>query len=250
MTPQFAAPEQLLGKAVTTATDVYSLGLVLYVLLTGRHPILAESDSSAQLIHAVLTEDAPQASTVAGMPTPWRRSLQGDLDNILGKALKKAPAERYASVGAFADDLKRYLTHEPVKACRRYGNVSIDEVRAAASRRCFVGHTDRYWFFAQRPSRPSCRSLKLTASGTPRSSRRATQNRRTSSWISCCSPMEARAKRRSRLPRALSWAPACSSFSITTTRALRGVCWLSSATNIVVKPLRARPLRWIPVRMR
>ncbi len=116
LTPQFAAPEQLLGKAVTTATDVYSLGLVLYVLLTGRHPILAESDSSAQLIHAVLTEDAPQASTVARMPTPWRRSLQGDLDNILAKALKKAPAERYASVGAFADDLKRYLTHEPVKA--------------------------------------------------------------------------------------------------------------------------------------
>jgi serine/threonine protein kinase len=117
LTPQFAAPEQLLGKAVTTATDVYSLGLVLYVLLTGRHPILAEPDSSAQLIHAVLTEDAPQASSVTSMPTPWRRSLQGDLDNILGKALKKVPTERYASVGAFADDLKRYLTHEPVKAC-------------------------------------------------------------------------------------------------------------------------------------
>jgi serine/threonine protein kinase len=117
LTPQFAAPEQLLGKAVTTATDVYSLGLVLYVLLTGRHPLLAESESNAQLIHAVLTQDAPQASSVASMPTLWRRALQGDLDNILGKALKKAPAERYASVGAFADDLKRYLTHEPVKAC-------------------------------------------------------------------------------------------------------------------------------------
>jgi serine/threonine protein kinase len=117
LTPQFAAPEQLLGKTVTTATDVYSLGLVLYVLLTGRHPILTESDSSAKLIHAVLTEDAPQASSVINMPTPWRRSLQGDLDNILGKALKKVPAERYASVGAFADDLKRYLTHEPIKAC-------------------------------------------------------------------------------------------------------------------------------------
>jgi serine/threonine protein kinase len=117
LTPQFAAPEQLLGKPVTTATDVYSLGLVLYVLLTGKHPVLAESGSSAHFIHAVLTQDAPRASTVTGMPTPWRRSLQGDLDNILGKALKKAPAERYASVGAFADDLKRYLTHEPVKAC-------------------------------------------------------------------------------------------------------------------------------------
>jgi serine/threonine protein kinase len=117
LTPQFAAPEQLLGKAVTTATDVYSLGLVLYILLTGRHPILGESDSSAQFIHAMLTEDAPQASSVASRPNTWRRSLQGDLDNILGKALKKEPGERYASVGAFADDLKSYLTHEPVKAC-------------------------------------------------------------------------------------------------------------------------------------
>jgi eukaryotic-like serine/threonine-protein kinase len=117
LTPQYAAPEQLLGKSVTTATDVYSLGLVLYVLLTGRHPTAVESDSSAQLIHAVLAEDAPRASTVNGMPTHRRRSLEGDLDNILGKALKKVPVERYASVGAFADDLKRYLTHEPVKAC-------------------------------------------------------------------------------------------------------------------------------------
>jgi serine/threonine-protein kinase len=117
LTPQFAAPEQLLGEAVTTATDVYSVGLVLYVLLTGRHPILAGSESNAQLIHAVLTEHAPQASSVSRMPIPWRRSLQGDLDNILGKALKKVPAERYASVGAFADDLKRHLTHEPVTAC-------------------------------------------------------------------------------------------------------------------------------------
>jgi eukaryotic-like serine/threonine-protein kinase len=116
LTPQYAAPEQLLGKPVTTATDVYSLGLVLYVLLTGKHPVSCESGSSAELIQAVLTQDAPRASTVEGMPTVQRRSLQGDLDNILGKALKKAPAERYASVDAFADDLKRYLTHEPVKA--------------------------------------------------------------------------------------------------------------------------------------
>src|SRR5258708_10589273 len=116
LTPRFEAPEQLLGKAVTTATDVYSLGLVLYVLLTGRHPILAESDSSAQLIQAILTQEPPHASTVAGMPTIQRRSLEGDLDNILGKALKKATDERYASVEAFADDLRRYLIHEPVKA--------------------------------------------------------------------------------------------------------------------------------------
>jgi eukaryotic-like serine/threonine-protein kinase len=116
LTPQYAAPEQLLGKPVTTATDVYSLGLVLYLLLTGKHPVSCESGSSAELIRAVLTQEAPRASTVVGIPTMQRRSLQGDLDNILGKALKKAPAERYASVGSFADDLKRYLSHEPVKA--------------------------------------------------------------------------------------------------------------------------------------
>jgi eukaryotic-like serine/threonine-protein kinase len=116
LTPQYAAPEQLLGKPVTTATDVYSLGLVLYVLLTGRHPISVEPGSHAQLIHAVLTEDAPRASVVAKMPTISRRALEGDLDNILGKALKKSADERYTSVGAFADDLKRFLSHEPVRA--------------------------------------------------------------------------------------------------------------------------------------
>jgi eukaryotic-like serine/threonine-protein kinase len=116
LTPQYAAPEQLQGKPVTTATDVYSLGLVLYVLLTGRHPIAVEPGANAQLIHALLTEDAPRASAVAEMPTISRRALEGDLDNILGKALKKSADERYPSVGAFADDLKRYLTHEPVTA--------------------------------------------------------------------------------------------------------------------------------------
>jgi serine/threonine protein kinase/tetratricopeptide (TPR) repeat protein len=116
LTPLYAAPEQLQGKPVTTATDVYSLGLVLYVLLTGRHPIAVEPGSNAQLIHAMLTEDAPRASAVSLMSTISRRALEGDLDNILGKALKKSADERYESVGAFADDLKRYLTHEPVKA--------------------------------------------------------------------------------------------------------------------------------------
>jgi serine/threonine-protein kinase len=116
LTPQFAAPEQLLGKPVTTATDVYSLGLVLFVLLTGRHPLVAESATTAQLMRAMITEDAPRASAVGDMPGISRRELAGDLDNILGRALKKAPEERYATADAFADDLKRYLTHEPVKA--------------------------------------------------------------------------------------------------------------------------------------
>jgi eukaryotic-like serine/threonine-protein kinase len=116
LTPQFAAPEQLLGQAVTTATDVYSLGLVLYVLLTGRHPIGSETASHAQLLHAALTEDAPRASSIGEVATVPRRSLEGDLDNVLAKAMKKSPGERYASVGDFGEDLKRYLLHEPVKA--------------------------------------------------------------------------------------------------------------------------------------
>ena len=118
LTPRYAAPEQVRGEPVTTATDVYALGVVLYVLLTGSHPIAAESGSSAEMIRAVLTVDPPRASTAATISINRRRALRGDLDNILGKALKKAPAERYPTVEAFASDLRAYLHHEPVSAHR------------------------------------------------------------------------------------------------------------------------------------
>jgi serine/threonine-protein kinase len=118
LTPQYAAPEQVLGKPVTTATDVYALGVVLYLLLTGSHPIAAGASSSADMIRAVLTVDPPRASTAAAVPINRRRALRGDLDNILAKALKKAPAERYPTVEAFAADLRAYLNHEPVGAHR------------------------------------------------------------------------------------------------------------------------------------
>jgi eukaryotic-like serine/threonine-protein kinase len=116
LTPQYAAPEQLLGQSITTATDVYALGLLLYLLLTGANPISAESTSSAGLVHAVLTVDPPRASTVAGLAGVRGRSLAGDLDNILNKAIKKNPAERYVSADAFADDLRRYLADKPIQA--------------------------------------------------------------------------------------------------------------------------------------
>ena len=115
-TPRYAAPEQILGKQVTTATDVYSLGLVLYVLLTGAHPVVGDDLSNADLMRAVITDEPARASAVGSVPTISRRALEGDLDNILRKALKKDPNERYESVGALAADLRRYLNHEPVLA--------------------------------------------------------------------------------------------------------------------------------------
>lgn len=116
LTPQYAAPEQLLGQPVTTATDIYTLGLVLYVCLTGTHPVPANARSTAELIRSVLTQEPQRASSVAAGAGVEPRALRGDLDNILGKALKKNPAERYSSAGAFADDLRHYLNHEPVSA--------------------------------------------------------------------------------------------------------------------------------------
>jgi serine/threonine protein kinase len=116
LTPQYAAPEQLLGQPVTTATDQYALGLVLYVLLTGVHPLRTNARSTVEWIHAVVSEEPLRASEATGGPPSRRRALAGDLDNILGKALKKNPNERYASAGAFADDLRRFLQHQPVQA--------------------------------------------------------------------------------------------------------------------------------------
>jgi serine/threonine-protein kinase len=116
LTPQYAAPEQLLGQPVTTATDVYTLGLMLYFLLTGVHPLSPTARSRVELIQTILTTDPPRPSLVAAGPAAWRRTLAGDLDNILGKALRKSPSERYLSVGALAEDLRRFLAHEPVQA--------------------------------------------------------------------------------------------------------------------------------------
>ena len=115
LTPQFAAPEQLAGGAVTTATDVYALGVLLYVLLTGRHPAGTAAQSAATLIRAIVEEEPARASDAAAS-TRAKRALRGDLDTIVAKALKKNPAERYSSVSAFADDLQRYLRHEPIAA--------------------------------------------------------------------------------------------------------------------------------------
>ena len=122
MTPEYAAPEQVLGDPITTATDVYATGVLLYELLAGRHPT-GEGSSAAEHLRAVVETEPPRLSTAAtgaevrGTSLDrMRRLYAGDLDNIVGKALKKRPEERYASVEAFGDDLRRYLRHEPVRA--------------------------------------------------------------------------------------------------------------------------------------
>jgi len=138
MTPEYAAPEQVTGATVTTATDVFALGVLLYVLLTGQHPA-GNPRSVADLVKAIVdTEPTPPSNVVVAAPganfgakssdisakaalrsaTPDKlsRLLRGDLDTIVAKALKKNPQERYGSVTALADDLNRYLRHEPISA--------------------------------------------------------------------------------------------------------------------------------------
>jgi len=150
-TPQYAAPEQVTGGTVTTATDVYALGLLLYVLLTGKHPVGAAARSPATLMHAIVETDPPRPSDVVvdhsdtaealtahalrcgTTPSRLRRVLGGDLDTIIAKTLKKNAAERYVSVTALADDIRRFLRQEPITArpdTLRYRAVTFVKRRA------------------------------------------------------------------------------------------------------------------------
>jgi serine/threonine-protein kinase len=128
-TPEYAAPEQVQGAEATMATDVYALGVLLWVLLVGEHPTARVQGTAVQRLQALVEAEAGLASERArrvaaevarargvGTGEQLARQLRGDLDNIVGKALKKAPGERYATVQALADDLQRYLDHEPVSA--------------------------------------------------------------------------------------------------------------------------------------
>jgi serine/threonine-protein kinase len=134
MTPQYAAPEQLRGEAVTTATDVYSLGVVLYHLLCGRQPYRIQRLTPAEVERVVTGQDPPPPSAAARAatedgPSPEEiaaarstgvdrlaRDLRGDLDTVVAKALRKEPQRRYASVRDLAEDLRRHLAGLPVTA--------------------------------------------------------------------------------------------------------------------------------------
>jgi serine/threonine protein kinase/tetratricopeptide (TPR) repeat protein len=139
MTPEYASPEQIRGEPVTTVSDVYLLGLILYQLLAGRYPYTLKGRLVWEIERIICFEDPPNPSAAvtdsgnaahggvisnpgANAATPdirlrtLRRQLRGDLDNIVLKAISKEPSRRYASVEALSEDLRRYLDGEPVTA--------------------------------------------------------------------------------------------------------------------------------------
>jgi tetratricopeptide (TPR) repeat protein/tRNA A-37 threonylcarbamoyl transferase component Bud32 len=124
MTPEYAAPEQVRAEPVTTATDVYTLGVILYELLAGERPYRIERASAPEIERAILEQEPrrPSARAAAGKglpgvaPRDLGRRLRGDLDGIVLKALEKEPERRYASAEALATDVRRHLDGLPVAA--------------------------------------------------------------------------------------------------------------------------------------
>jgi eukaryotic-like serine/threonine-protein kinase len=127
LTPEYSSPEQVRSEAITTSTDVYALGVLLYELLTGQRAQPHAGTSMQELLSVVCERTPPAASsavrrgaiTVPGRPesrTRWSRQLEGDLDTILTTAMQKEPARRYQSAAALAEDLEHHLRGLPVQA--------------------------------------------------------------------------------------------------------------------------------------
>jgi eukaryotic-like serine/threonine-protein kinase len=143
LTPEYASPEQMRGEAINTASDIYSLGVIFYILLSGRRPYSLVGLSNEGMVRAVCESELKPPSAVIGhkheetlgangqaiplttetassardtTPGRLRRRLAGDLDNIVLKALSKEPQRRYSSVEQFSEDIRRYLEGLPVKA--------------------------------------------------------------------------------------------------------------------------------------
>jgi serine/threonine-protein kinase len=115
LTLDYASPEQIKGEPIGTASDVYSLGVVAYEVLTGAKPYRLKRGSAGELEDAITEAQPRRASDAAATPAD-RKAIRGDIDAILAKALGKTPANRYITVDALADDVRRHLASEPVLA--------------------------------------------------------------------------------------------------------------------------------------
>ena len=155
LTPEYTSPEQINGEPVTTASDIYAMGVVLYQLLAGRWPYRLETQPSTADILQAVCEQAPERPSVAifridkqriqlqrprrsprpeaTTPSRLKRILAGDLDAIVLMALSKEPEGRYASAAQFADDLKRYRQGSTSAGAARFIGLSRQQVREAES---------------------------------------------------------------------------------------------------------------------